>query len=96
MKFGINCLEITATKEQWKLSKNLYKNLLSDNDYEGLQDNDPVGKRFFFNDFFERCQKGELKKTESKQRFDSDSFFGEHINIQAIVGKNGSGKSIAV
>ena len=91
MSFSINCLEITAKKYQWKLSRNLYKNLLSEEDYEGLEDDSPFQKRFFFNDFYEHNQEGVLEK--SSNSFNSDLFFGENINIQAIVGKNGSGKS---
>lgn len=91
MSFGINCLEITAKKWQWKLRRDLYKNLLSEEDYEGLEDDSPFQKRFFFNDFYEHNQEGELEK--SPNPFNSDLFFEKNINIQAIVGKNGSGKS---
>ena len=91
MSFSINCLEITAKKYQWKLSRNLYKNLLSEEDYEGLEDDSPYQKRYFFNDFYEHNQEGELGK--SPNPFNSDLFFWKNINIQAIVGKNGSGKS---
>ena len=91
MSFSINCLEITAKKYQWKLSRNLYKNLLTEKDYDGLEDDAPFKKRFFFNDFYEHSKQGKLKK--SSNPFSSDLFFGENINIQAIVGKNGSGKS---
>ena len=91
MSFGINCLEITAKKWQWKLRRDLYKNLLSEEDYEGLEDDSPFQKRFFFNDFYEHNQEGVLEK--SPNPFNSDLFFEKNINIQAIVGKNGSGKS---
>ena len=91
MSFSINCLEITATKAQWVSSDNLYKILLSEEDYEGLDYDTPIQKRFFFNDFYEHNQQGELKI--SKNQFNSDLFFEKNINIQAIVGKNGSGKS---
>ena len=91
MSFTINCLEITAKKWQWKSHRDLYKNLLSEEDYKGLNDDAPFQKRFFFNDFYEHNQEGELEK--STNPFNSDLFFGKNINIQAIVGKNGSGKS---
>lgn len=91
MSFSINCLEITATKAQWESSENLYKNLLSEEDYKGLEDDAPFKKRFFFNDFYEHNKRGKLKK--SSNPFSSDLFFGKNVNVQAIVGKNGSGKS---
>ncbi|OWV05676.1 hypothetical protein [Fibrobacter sp. UWH3] len=51
--FSINCLEITATKKQWKKNKSIYKNLLSENDFAFLKtENTPVNKRFLFNDFY--------------------------------------------
>ena len=98
MSFSINCLEITATKEQWEKSKNLYKNLLSEKDYgrfekERKNSKETFKKRYFFNDYYEHNQHGVIKKNQPKIRFDSDSFFKKNINIQAIVGKNGSGKS---
>ena len=97
MRFCINCLEITATKEEWEKNKSLYKNLLSGKDYinfekEKTRKNETFRKRFFFNNFYVYDQHGELKKNEDN-RLKSDVFFGEGINIQAIVGKNGSGKS---
>ena len=97
MSFCINCLEITATREQWKASKSLYKNLLSEKDYDEFDQHkisadEPFKKRFFFNDYYEHNQYGELHKTQ-ENGFNSDDFFEKNINIQAIVGKNGSGKS---
>lgn len=89
--FSINCLEITATKSQWKENKSIYKNLLSDDDFTSLTTDDtPVNKRFLFNDFYKE-ENGCL--VPNTNRFLPDNFFGENINIQAIVGKNGSGKS---
>lgn len=89
--FSINCLEITATKSQWKENKSIYKNLLSDDDFASLTTDDtPVNKRFLFNDFYKE-ENGCL--VPNTNRFLPDNFFGENINIQAIVGKNGSGKS---
>ncbi|MCQ2966829.1 MAG: hypothetical protein MJ250_08880, partial [Alphaproteobacteria bacterium] len=89
--FSINCLEITATKSQWKENKSIYKNLLSDDDFASLTTDDtPVNKRFLFNDFYKE-ENGCL--VPNTHRFLPDNFFGENINIQAIVGKNGSGKS---
>lgn len=38
MSFSINCLEITATKKQWKTYASLYKNLLTDKDYKEFED----------------------------------------------------------
>lgn len=93
MSFSINCLEITATKEQWKTYASLYKNLLTDKDYKEFEEkkHQSFKKRFFFNDFYERKQYGSL--IERRPHFDSNSFFEKGLNIQAIVGKNGSGKS---
>jgi energy-coupling factor transporter ATP-binding protein EcfA2 len=89
--FSINCLEITADKSQWEENKSLYKNLLSDNDYEGIENSTPVNKRFFFNDFYQKEQHGVLKPNTNRTL--PENFFGKNINVQAIVGKNGSGKS---
>lgn len=99
MSFSINCLEITATKEQWRLSeKGLYKRLLSEEDYNEFEKGkidpaEPFKKRFFFNDFYVHNQHGLLEKNNSDEKLNSDAFYGKNINIQAIVGKNGSGKS---
>lgn len=95
--FSINCLEITVTRKQWKdksfqeQNRSIYKNLLSDTDFDSLKDDDtPVNKRFLFNDFY-IIKDGNLE-TNPNRALPSD-FFGQNINIQAIVGKNGSGKS---
>lgn len=94
--FSINCLEITVTKNVWKneeFQKNcrsIYKNLLSDKDFESINGNTPINKRFLFNDFYKE-EYGNL--ATNKNRTLPDNFFGKNINIQAIVGKNGSGKS---
>ena len=93
MSFSINCLEITATREQWKASKSLYKNLLSEKDYKKKESNEKINKRFFFNDFYGYNQQGELKRVASNKRLNSNYYFGENINIQVVAGKNGSGKS---
>ena len=97
MSFSINCLEITATKEDWEKNKSLYKNLLCKKDYkifeeEKVRKNETFKKRFFFNDFYTHNQHGGLEKNE-KNHLNSNVFFGDGINIQAVVGKNGSGKS---
>ena len=97
MNFSVNCLEIIATKEEWKKNKSLYKNLLSENDYKNFEEekvrkNEAFKKRFFFNDFYEHNQHGGLEKNKN-YCLNSNVFFEEGINIQAIVGKNGSGKS---
>lgn len=54
MSFSINCLEITATRDQWKEGASLYKNLLSEKDYNDFDEHkinpdEPFKKRFFFN-----------------------------------------------
>lgn len=97
--FSINCLEITATKEQWEKNPSLYKNLLSKSDYDNFdayKKKHPAAifsKRFFFNDFYYHEQYGDLEPRPKEERALPDDFFGKNINIQAIVGKNGSGKS---
>ncbi len=95
--FSINCLEITVTRKQWKdksfqeHNRSIYKNLLSDTDFDSLKDDDtPVNKRFLFNDFY-IIKDGNLETNPNRAL--PDEFFGKNINIQAIVGKNGSGKS---
>lgn len=98
MGFSIDCLEITASKEVLNHSKGLYKNLLSKEDYRNFEEgkkspDEPFKKRFFFNDFYRHNQHGDLQKEDEEKRFDSNLFFGDKINVQAIVGKNGSGKS---
>jgi len=93
MSFSINCLEITATKEQWKLSRSLYKNLLSEKDYRKKENNEKVGKRFFFNDYYGYKYQGKLERVNTKEKLDSNYYYGKNINIQVIAGKNGSGKS---
>ena len=93
--FSINCLEITASKSQWRKNRSLYKNLLSRKDYKKYKRK--MGsvkgfyKRFFFNDYYKNNQYGTL--TPNPSRSIPDNFFGDKINVQAIVGKNGSGKS---
>ncbi|MBQ9226854.1 MAG: AAA family ATPase [Fibrobacter sp.] len=97
--FSINCLEITATKEEWVENQSLYKNLLSKGDYDNFDaykkehPTTTFSKRFFFNDFYYHEQYGDLKDRPKEERTIPDDFFGKNINIQAIVGKNGSGKS---
>ncbi|MBQ7080190.1 MAG: AAA family ATPase [Fibrobacter sp.] len=93
MSFSINCLEITATKEIVERNGNIYKNLLTAKEFSESGFKFP--KRFFFNDYYKRepDEHENLIPNESEKRFDSDLFFGENINIQAIVGMNGCGKS---
>ena len=92
--FSINCLEITASKNQWEGNKSLYKNLLSDKDYVDFEkdnvNHEPFRKRFFFNDFYKKKQHGDLETNTNRAL--PENFFGDKINVQAIVGKNGSGK----
>lgn len=89
--FSINCLEITADKSQWEQNKSLYKNLLSDEDFIGLSEDTPVNKRYLFNDYYKFKTDGTLEKNPNRAL--PENFFGKNINVQAIVGKNGSGKS---
>ena len=71
----------------------------SESDYDNFdtyQETHPTAtfsKRFFFNDFYYHNQYGDLKPRPKEERTLPDDFFVENINIQAIVGKNGSGKS---
>jgi hypothetical protein len=99
--FSINCLEITVPENLWnnpefqKNNRSIYKNLLSDKDYEEFNKDDlgleVFRKRFFFNDFYEKKQHGDLKINPG--RLQLNNFFGNKINVQAVVGMNGSGKS---
>lgn len=93
MSFSINCLEITASKEIVKQNGSIYKNLLTCKDFESTGFRLP--KRFFFNDYYKRepDAKGMLVPNTKEARLDTDLFFGKNINIQAIVGMNGCGKS---
>lgn len=94
--FSINCLEITVTKNQWESKifqdnhRDIYKNLLSDKDFASIEGDVPINKRFLFNDFYKIENKCLI---ERDKRALSDVFWGERINIQAIVGENGAGKS---
>lgn len=93
MSFSINCLEITAPKEVVEKNGNIYKNLLTTKEFDGSNFKFP--KRIFFNDFYKRepDENGNLIPNEVGKRLNSDLFFGKNINIQAIVGMNGCGKS---
>ena len=93
--FSINCLEITASKSQWRKNRSLYKNLLARKDYRRYKrENKTIKnfhKRFFFNDFYKHDSYNDL--ITNKKCSLPENFFGDKINVQAIVGKNGSGKS---
>lgn len=78
MSFSINCLEITADKKVVSKNKLIHKNL------------SPKTK-YFFNDYYEHLEEDELVHKDMETTF--QDFFGKNITIQAIVGKNGSGKS---
>lgn len=90
MRFSINCLEITASKDIVETNGNIYKNLLTAEDFSKSS----LPKRFFFNDFYEKefAESGNLILQKKRKSY-PNSFFGDKINIQAIVGKNGSGKT---
>ena len=47
--------------------------------------------KYLLNDYYALDEHKNLKKNDNS--FDSENFYGEGINIQAIVGKNGCGKS---
>ena len=91
MRFSINCLEITAPKEIVIENKNIYKNLLTVEEFDERGFSLP--KRFFFNDFYKRKPNKSGKLVKNNTKTNPEYFFGQNINIQAIVGKNGSGKS---
>ncbi len=93
--FSINCLEITASKSQWRKNRSLYKNLLHREDYKQFKEKKGsvkgFSKRFLFNNY------GSMNLSEDANSNNActvpENFFGKDINVQAIVGKNGSGKS---
>lgn len=98
--FSINCLEITVSKEVWdnpefqKNNRSIYKNLLSNDDYSKFEQDHPrkpFYKRFMFNKYFRFTPNDVLEKNPDCH-FPSN-FFGDNINVQAIVGENGAGKS---
>lgn len=86
MLFSINCVEKISmdeipTEERSKVGECDYKL------YKGLK-----SKRYFFNDFYKHDQKeGKVRINEHRAIF--EGFFGNNINVQAVVGENGSGKS---
>lgn len=80
MSFSINCLEITCSEEKRNQEhyKKIYKNL---------------SERFYlFNDYYviDNCK---LKLNNKRKNLDKFYSKKGNINIQALVGKNGSGKS---
>ncbi len=86
MSFKINALEITCSIDKKKKYSSIYKNLKN--------------KFYLFNDFYNLSGNNDLGDAETKielnhNRNEIDSFFEDkgRINIQAIIGKNGSGKS---
>lgn len=86
MLFSINCLE--------KISENDLtaeeKALAGDCDYQLYKC--LKSKRYFFNDFYIHDQNSDRPQV-NRNRSGIKDFFGPHINVQAIVGENGSGKS---
>lgn len=90
MFFSINCLEIKASKDVVKKNGHIYKNLMTEDDFSKSS----LPKRFFFNNLFEKeFGEGGNLILQKEKRCCSTSFFGDKINIQAIVGKNGAGKT---
>lgn len=86
MGFKINALEITCPMDKLKDYNHIYKNLKS--------------KFYLFNDFYKLIGDNGLGDPKTKILLNPihneiDTFFDENgqINIQAIIGKNGSGKS---
>lgn len=86
MLFSINCLEKISLDELSDAEKNIAGNC-DFQLYKCLK-----SKRFFFNDFYIHNQNGENPQVNRDRSIIKD-FFGPHINVQAIVGENGSGKS---
>lgn len=86
MLFSINCLEKISLDELSDAEKNIAGNC-DFQLYKCLK-----SKRYFFNDFYIHNQNGENPQVNRDRSIIKD-FFGPHINVQAIVGENGSGKS---
>lgn len=86
MSFKINALEITCPFDEIGKYTSVYKNLKN--------------RFYLFNDFYNLTGNNKLGDKETKielnpKHNEIDTFFEENgrINIQAIIGKNGSGKS---
>lgn len=80
MSFSINCLEITHPSSIQKKTAydKLYKNLTS--------------RFYLFNDYYAIINDSLVRNKKSNFKKNKD-FFSKKVNIQAIVGMNGSGKS---
>ena len=86
MLFSINCIEKISMDEIPIKEKNKVGEC-DENLFKGLK-----SRRYFLNDFYFHDQNEKEPRINTHRALD-ENFFGPHINVQAVVGENGSGKS---
>ena len=86
MLFSINCIEKISMDEIPIKEKNKVGEC-DEKLFKGLK-----SRRYFLNDFYFHDQNEKEPRINTHRALD-ENFFGPHINVQAVVGENGSGKS---